>query len=81
MPYGTRKVKGGRVKVVNKATGRVHAKATTPAKAEAQMNLLRGVEHGWEPTGAPAKRREGMSPRELIHHGLKTGKASRKRRK
>jgi len=72
MPYGTRKVKGG-VRVVNKATGRVHAKATTPAKAQAQMNLLRGVEHGWEPTG--------KSPRELIHHGLKTSKASRKRRK
>ena len=81
MPYRVRKVGGGRVKVVNKATGRVHAEATTPAKAQAQMNLLRGVEHGWEPTGAPAKKREGMSPREMIHRGLKTTKASRKRRK
>ena len=77
MPYGTRKARGGRVKVANKATGRVHAKATTPAKAQAQMNLLRGVEHGWEPTGAPAKKREEMSPRELIHEGLKTAKASK----
>jgi len=81
MPYATRKVKGGRVKVVNKATGAVHAKATTPAKAQAQMNLLRGVEHGWEPTGKPTKKREEMSPREMIHHGLKTAKASKKRRK
>ena len=81
MPYRVRKVGGGRVKVVNKATGRVHAKATTPAKAKAQMNLLRGVEHGWEPTGAPAKKREEMSPRELISKGLQNGKASRKRRK
>ena len=81
MPYERRKLKGGRVRVVNKAAGRVHAKATTPAKAQAQMNLLRGVEHGWEPTGAPAKKREEMSPREMIHEGLKMGKASRKGRK
>ena len=81
MPYKTRKVGKGKVRVVNKATGRVHAKATTPAKAQAQMNLLRGVEHGWEPSGAPAKKREEMSPRELIHQGLKTAKASKNRRK
>jgi hypothetical protein len=76
MPYKEVKVKGG-VKVVNAKTGRVHAKATTPAKAKAQMNLLK-------PTGkpaAPAKKREEMSPRELIGHGLKTAKASKKGRK
>lgn len=78
MPYGTRKVKGGRVKVVNKKTGAVHAKATTPAKAQAQMNLLRGVEHGWEPTGAPAKK--GSTPRELISKGLKDRRARKGRK-
>lgn len=29
----------------------VHAKGTSKAKAEAQARLLRGVEHGWKPTG------------------------------
>ncbi len=45
MPYKTVKVKGG-VRVKNAKTGVVHAKATTPAKA--QMNLLRGVEHEYD---------------------------------
>ena len=35
--------------------GKTSAKSTTKAKAEAQANLLRGVEHGWKPTGKPAK--------------------------
>lgn len=72
MPYGTRKVGKGKVRVFNKATGRVHAKASTPANAAAQERLLNAVDHGWEPTG--------KSPRELIHKGLETRKA-RKRRK
>jgi len=29
--------------------GRVTAKNTTGTKAQAQLNLLRGVEHGWVP--------------------------------
>ena len=33
-------------KVVNSSTGKVHAERTTKAKAEAQLRLLRGVEHG-----------------------------------
>lgn len=33
----------------------VKAKHTTKAKAERQRNLLNAVEHGWEPTGAPAR--------------------------
>jgi hypothetical protein len=51
MPYATRKVKGGKVKVVNAKTGKVHAKATTPAKAAAQERLLHAVDHGYKPTG------------------------------
>lgn len=54
MPYKTRKVDGYQVK--NVQTGKVHAKATTKSKAQAQTNLLRGVEHGWEPTGKPARK-------------------------
>ena len=33
----------------------VKAKHTTKAKAERQRNLLNAVEHGWEPTGEPAR--------------------------
>jgi len=34
------------------------AKGTTKKKAEAQARLLRGVEHGWVPTGTKAKKRK-----------------------
>jgi len=33
----------------------VKAKGTTKAKAESQARLLRGVEHGWRPTGKGKK--------------------------
>ncbi len=32
------------------------AKHTTKAKAKAQANLLRGIEHGWKPTGKKKKK-------------------------
>ncbi len=75
MPYETRKVKGG-VKVVNKATGKVHAKASTPENAAAQVRLLQGAEHGWKPTGAKATvhtakpEKPSLTPREKISRGL-----------
>ena len=47
-------------KVVNTETGKVHAKGTTAARAQAQMNLLRGVEHGFKPTGRPRTTSETM---------------------
>ena len=54
MPVTIRKVKGGyRVST----PGGVKAKHTTKAKAESQGRLLRGVEHGFKPTGKPAKKR------------------------
>jgi len=34
----------------------VRAKSTTPAKAKAQVRLLRAVDHGWEPTGKKKRR-------------------------
>lgn len=38
--------------------GGVKAKHTTKVRAEAQANLLRGVEHGWKPTGAKARKKK-----------------------
>ena len=35
--------------------GGVKAKGTTKAKAHRQANLLRAVEHGFKPTGKPAR--------------------------
>lgn len=31
------------------------AKSTTKAKAESQKRVLNAVEHGWKPTGKPAR--------------------------
>lgn len=43
MPYTTRKLKGGKVRVTSPHG--VKAKATTPEKAAAQQRLLRAIEH------------------------------------
>ncbi len=51
MPVKIKEVDGYRVSTPSG----VHAKHTTKAKAEAQGRLLRAVEHGWKPTGKPAK--------------------------
>lgn len=57
MPVRTKKVNGYRVST----PGGVKAKSTTKAKAKRQANLLRAVDHGWKPTGKPArdKRKRG----------------------
>lgn len=57
MPWTIRKVGGGKVSV--STPGGIKAKATTPQKAQAQVRLLRGVEHGWRPTGKKKKKRKG----------------------
>ena len=54
MPVKIRKVDGYRVT----HGGKVSAKKTTRKKAEAQARLLRGIEHGWKPTGAKARTRK-----------------------
>jgi len=54
MPVKVRKVDGYRVT----HGGKVSAKGTTKAKAEAQARLLHGVAHGWKPTGKPARRKK-----------------------
>lgn len=51
MPVKIKKVNGYRVSTPSG----VKAKSTTKAKAKRQANLLRGVEHGWQPTGKKAK--------------------------
>jgi len=58
MPYKVSKVKGDGYRVANRETGKVHAKGTSKAKADAQIRLLNAKEHnpGWTPTGKKAKR-------------------------
>ena len=54
MPVTTRKVDGYRVST----PGGVKAKSTTLTKAKRQKRLLYAVEHGWKPTGKPAKKKK-----------------------
>ena len=47
MPYVIRKVRGRNLySVKNPVTGKVHSKATTKKKAQAQVRLLWGVNSG-----------------------------------
>lgn len=55
MPYSIRGKKPP-FKVVNTETGKVKGTHKTKAKAQRQINLLRGVEHGWHPTGRKARK-------------------------
>ncbi len=52
MPYKLTRVDGYKVT----SPHGTKAKKTTKRKAEAQVRLLRGVEHGWKPTGKPMKK-------------------------
>ncbi len=56
MPVKIKKKKGGKYSV--ETPGGTKAKGTTKEKAEAQANLLRGIEHGWQPTGAKPKKKK-----------------------
>jgi len=55
MPYAIRKV-GTKFKVINTATKKVKGTHASRIAAQRQMNLLRGVEHGWRPTGRKARK-------------------------
>jgi len=55
MPVTVRKKDGYQVRT----PGGVKAKGTTFQKAQAQAALLRGIEHGWTPTGKPARKYRG----------------------
>ena len=54
MPVKIKKVDGYRVSTPHG----VKAKSTTKAKAKRQERLLNAVEHGWKPTGKPAKKKK-----------------------
>ena len=55
MPYEVRKQEGTEnYEVINKDSGEVKAVHEPPdakEKAERQVRLLEGIEHGWEPSG------------------------------
>lgn len=55
MPYAMEK-RGEKWVVYNTETNDVKGRHKTKIKAQRQINLLRAVEHGWEPTGAPARK-------------------------
>lgn len=72
MPYRIEAVGDtGKFKVVNKESGNVHSKATTKAKAEDQVRLLHGVEHGMKP----------RTTKEVAGKNPHVGSAAKKRRK
>lgn len=54
MPYDKRKSDSGGYEVYNTETNAVKARHATEQDAERQLKLLRGIEHGWQPTGGPA---------------------------
>lgn len=50
MPYKIERNPGTHTyKVINTQTNFIHAASTTKAKAEAQIRLLHGIEHGLKP--------------------------------
>uniref|UniRef100_A0A6M3JCN2 Uncharacterized protein n=1 Tax=viral metagenome TaxID=1070528 RepID=A0A6M3JCN2_9ZZZZ len=59
MPVRKKKLPSGKVQVSH--GGKVSAKGTTQKKADAQERLLNAVEHGWKPTGKPAKKKRHHS--------------------
>lgn len=58
MPYAMRKVDGYQVT----SPHGIKARKTSKKKAQAQLNLLRGVKHGWKPTGKPARYKKVAKP-------------------
>jgi len=52
-------------KVLHKKGGKWKVKQTckSPAAAQKAINLLRGVEHGWKPTGKPARKKSSAKRR------------------
>jgi len=55
MPYAIEK-RGEKWVVFNTETKDVKGRHGSKVKAQRQINLLRGIEHGWEPTGAKAQK-------------------------
>jgi len=55
MPYDMEK-RGDKWVVFNTETKDVKGWHDSEIKARRQINLLRGIEHGWEPPGAKARK-------------------------
>lgn len=55
MPYNIEK-RGDKWVVINTETKDVKGRHNSRVKAQRQINLLRGIEAGWEPTGTKARR-------------------------
>jgi len=55
MPYSIQK-RGEKYVVINTETKDVKGTHDSKIKAQRQINLLRGIEHGWEPSGRPARK-------------------------
>lgn len=55
MPYDKEK-RGNKWVVFNTETRDVKGRHDSEIGADRQLNLLRAVEHGWEPTGAKARK-------------------------
>jgi len=55
MPYDLEK-RGEKWVVFNTETKDVKGRHKTKIKAQRQINLLRGIEKGWQPTGAKARK-------------------------
>lgn len=62
MPYSVTKVNGYQVT----SPHGVKAKSTSFQKAQAQASLLRGIKHGWQPTGKKKARR--YKKKRLLDH-------------
>jgi len=55
MPFAMRKLPTGHYEVVNTESGKVKAKHTTKAKAQAQLRLLNAIAYGgFTPSGQKA---------------------------
>ena len=55
MPYAIRK-RDTKFAVINTETNKVKGTHASRIKAQRQVNLLRGVEAGWKPTGKKARK-------------------------
>jgi len=61
MPGQVAKVDGYQTAWGGKVVGKAKKKRSKK-KAQAQLNLLRGVKHGWKPTGKPARYKRVARP-------------------
>jgi len=55
MPYSIEK-RGDKWVLINTDTGKVKGTHDSKIKAIRQRNLLQGIEHGWTPSGAKARK-------------------------